>query len=482
MRTISDAMRAILNSGKQVGNNALIWKVVLVTWSGSEWVETTIPQVESINITKEETAAQSCDFTIVNVNPSDPTDYGYFNAHRNDTTHGKPQNSWYKVLVPNTRIRVYASYGNSDFITQFYGFIDTIDIDIQPDGAKLTIKCRDVSKILLDRYCNSTDTGVKSYYIAYPIGASVTPVYLDDGDTDPTLEDIVKDICMRAGFIEADIVTETSGFTLADIDGFIEFEEISWSDCIEQLKTKTGFDYWADEDGKLHFAHPQSQSHVVIDEEEMLIDEDPQPLLHPQVIESSLIVKSYDGNITYDLGDDYIFDSTDNSIARTPDSAIYSYDIVKVSYTYGDYIFKNGQNIMTLPLTMSHDKIYGTIIVRGDGVEYKIPISVDYKLWDGSQTWEDKILIVSDTGLLTEGDCQSVAERLLADMKERYISTEFRCQMIPHLQLRDVVQVVVYGTINELYIIDGIRLSYTANTGSTEMILKTHHFQGVSLE
>ena len=80
-----------------------------------------------MNITTNETSfSQTATFTICNVNPSDPTDYGYFTPHRNDTPRGKPSNSWYQQLVPGTtRIKIYMGYGDEQFLC-FYGLINVV--------------------------------------------------------------------------------------------------------------------------------------------------------------------------------------------------------------------------------------------------------------------------------------------------------------------------------------------------------------------
>jgi len=472
MRTISDSLRTKLNSRCLVGEDAPSCKVVWVeTILGVDY-EHVIPQIMDVQISKQDSAfSQTCSFTLANVNPSDPTDFGYFNPHRSDSTHNKPSNSWYGVIVPNKKIRVYMGYG-STLVTVFTGLIDTIEMSVKPDEAVMSVKCKDMGKLLLDNTASQVVSSVKSYLLEYPISVGVTTFHLLSTDTDPNLEDIVVDVCMRAGISYGDIVVEATGVKLSDTE-LGEFEKVTYSQIIEQIKTLTVFDFGFDEDGKAHFTHPQSKNITVTNEAVCMFGVDPQLLGHPAV-ESSVIVKNWGLSTTYTKNIDYTYDSSTNTLVRLPGGAIASDAWVKVSYSSVDFIFKNGQNIFQLPLTLSHDNIYGTIVVTGDGVETIVYSGAT--LWDGSVVLVDKVLFIEDNNIIDQDKCDAVADRLKLDMLERYTSTEFDVIPVPNLQLRDIIQIIVYGTISEAYLIDGMDLAYTASEGSMTQSLKCHHW------
>ena len=61
--------------------------------------------IENVKVNNEESQFNgSASFTIVNVNPSDHRDYGYYTPYRNSAL--KPQNEWFKQIIPSKKIRI----------------------------------------------------------------------------------------------------------------------------------------------------------------------------------------------------------------------------------------------------------------------------------------------------------------------------------------------------------------------------------------
>ncbi len=486
MREVSSELREQLRTITSNPLNPPTCKVVLVQEvEGYPDNEITIPQIRDVNVfTDESNFSNSCNFNIANVNPDNFKDYGYFNHHRNDPGRGKPTNFWSGLIVPNARIRVYMGYG-TELVRTFDGFIDTITMRVEPSDSILEVNCRDKAKLLMDQACNSTDDGVKQWYIMYPLDEYITPVYLDHTNQDPYLEEVVIDICRRAGFSIYDIEVEETGIRLSDTtEGILEFEDINWDAAINRIRDLSAFDFWVDEEGKAKFKRPQTKDITYVDEEVMMfgIPPEPQSLSKRTIVESSLVVKDWaNEELIYQRGIDYEYDPIENTIIRLVGGSIPIDQWVNVYYTYVAWRFINGLNIKMLPLTFSHDNVYAKLRVAGDGgigggIEATVNVSSNFEMWDGSKLPEDKLLTIVNEELLDEAQCLAFAEKLMYDMKTRYITVDFEVIPLPHLQLYDVIQIIVYGTILEGYLITGQTLSYKADTQELTQTINGHHF------
>ena len=491
MRSFSQGLRSAIYNNDMTGYPH-VCRVALVEWVGGIWENTYIPNLTNVNVTRTEALfSNTATFTINNVNPSDLTDYGYYNPHRSDPipAHLKPQNEWYLRIVPNVRIKIYMGLG-SDLCSVFYGLVDSIEINTEKESCKMQVTCRDMGKRFLDDcvHCiDSSEDPTLVWSIAYPIDATVTPYFLTSTDTDPKLEDIVTDICSRAGFGPFEIITDDTGLKLSDtIDGYLEFTDATWDECINRIIDLTVFEFWIDEDGIAHFGYPPSRGYTITNEEHMLISQSiPVPLNYPTVIPSSLVVKSYDENIVYHLDFDYFFDAATNSITIIEDTGdISPYDIVKVSYSYADFIFRNGMNIKKLsPFRMSHEKIYGRIKVIGndDGIFSIVTVSNDFKLWDGSNVSPYKMYVQENKDLLDEDACLVLATRLKQDMLDKYINIDFEVCAMPFLQIRDLIQIEVYGTVGQIYIVTGITFTADASSQKISQTISAYHYTNINL-
>jgi len=512
MQAITMSLKTILNNKKFINSDGVdnYPPICVVNYLSDSDVWTVIPQIIHVNISREETAlTQRCSFVVCNVNPDNIGDYGFFNPHRSDTTHSKPANDWYKILRGGRRIQVLMNYGVDNLVTVFTGVIDTVNMNINPTKATLEIDCRDFGRALCDQIVNSiiTVSGKKFNEITYPLGADITAVWLDSGDTDPTLRDIVKDIIMRAGLDDELIVNNNVLYhdwllSETNLEDDMPWENMTWAECIEKIKTVSGYHFWFDSNSIPHLDYTQKRALNYLNEGVELDDDVYSSLLNPQAY--NLVVKSNNLVTTYVEGVDYIVDYSTAQLARIlPGTSIPDNEVVKVSYDSVDWIFKNGINIMNLPLILSINEMYaGVKVMSGDGLECTLLFdnrkidddgnvtNTSYGfsggsnvMWDGAVINEDKIKIICDSNLGSNEQCEALAARLMYDMIDRYSNPEFICMAIPHLEMFDLVKLIVYGTaggaLGDAYIIDGITLNYEAPVKMT-MRLKTHYYRKIS--
>jgi tripeptide aminopeptidase len=177
MRTISAETAAILAT-KTI--NPII-KVVHVNYD--TLAETVIPNVTGFDISTDVSQfSNNCTITLLNVNPDNINDYGYFTPHRNDSTHNKPSNAWYKKLVPNARIKVYAGYHANDMVPVFYGLVDEVRAVSSSSNPTLTLVCRDMGKKLMDQNVNCLINDVLTWGMQYPPPTGCDAVYIAPGE------------------------------------------------------------------------------------------------------------------------------------------------------------------------------------------------------------------------------------------------------------------------------------------------------------
>lgn len=479
MRTLTASERNTLLNGTMIKHHAIVKYVKFVPLIGE--LETIIPNVIDIQVSMDDASfASSANFKILNVNNNNIKDWNYFTPYRKDAAHNKPQNDWYNVLVANTKIKIYAGVDTSQCI--FTGYIQTVDITNTFDNCIMNVKCLDLTKVLLEQYCNqtvtSTNTRVHEYII--PIQNDVTPKFLTVTDTNPPLEDILTDICMRANLPSSDFDFDATGKNLEDVIWSIQnngmFSWVKWADIIEQLKTITNYDFRQDADGIFKFKKKQNTNINIVDEVQMLSGEDWAYLSNPMTL--TVVVKNWDGSVTFHEGTDYEFDMTKCAIRRIATGNIEDLYSVKVSYSSVSFIFSEGINIKDIQLTLSSENIYAWVRVNGNGCGYSLRTTAHDQMWDGSKILPDSVYVVDAQELITEADCKALATKLKSDMLERYVSIELNVIPCAHLQIGDIIQIKVYGLVTEAYIITSINYSITASC--YEQKIKCHHYQYAS--
>jgi len=457
MRLIPAGITNLIKSKSMLGSDAPTGWIEFPTFG-----ESYVLQVTSMSVQREEAAdAQRLVFSFPNVNPADPTDTGYYTPYRS-TDFGKTANMWQNVLVPSTRVVAKMGYG-SNIATVFTGEIDEVRFSANPNDYTVSVDCRDLACLLIDKQIKLVLSGETEYYIEYPIPSGVTKYWLDSGTTViPDIADIVKDLCVRAGFAAADVIVEQTGIQLDPM-----WEKMSYMDCINDLCTAAGFEFWVDEDGKANFYHQTDRSPSVDDELHSLSANF--SLTHYPLVSGSEIFSSQAGG----AGTVFIKD-TDYTI-NYETGAVVPIGIVGncyCSYIYAAHVYREGEDIFGLNLTLSRRNVYGTIRVAGDGEEASA--TVTSPLWDGSRVDLDKVLFADNQYLDELTKVQKCANRLKSDMLNRYVSTDFVCVAHPWLQVGDCVQVIESSsTISEIYKVTSI--SFDLNPDGFSSNIKAFH-------
>lgn len=289
-----------------------------------------------------------------------------------------------------------------------------------------------------------------------------------------TIETVLKDLCVRAGFAANDVTIEPT-YQLAEIS----FERMSYGDAIEQLCTLSGFEFIVNEDGTATFCYPTDRQPEAPDEEVELNGTTAVNLANYPIVTASILVYSGAGKTgtLYSSSTDYVIvegtPSTAWTIARRAGSSISDGATVYVTYVYAAWVFKEGEDIFRLGLRLSRRDLYGKIIAEGD--DCTGTYSTDSPRWDGSTVPSDKVLFVQDENLDTDAKCTAMVNRLGADMLAHCTESEFAAVAVPWLQVGDCVQIIESSsTISEIYRITSI--DYDFSPDGFIMTFKSYHY------
>ena len=288
-----------------------------------------------------------------------------------------------------------------------------------------------------------------------------------------TIEMIVKDLLVRAGFAAADVTIEPT-YMLLDPT----FERMSYGDAIEQMCTLSGFELVIDEYGKPQFQFPSDRQPETYDGATLTGTTWVYLSTFP-IVTSTIVVSTGEdktGTI-YTVDVDYEVEAgtptTPWRIRRIVGGAIGSGSTVYVYYVYAAWVFTEGQDIFRLDLSISRQDLYGKIVVDGDTCSGLYETATPR--WDGSTVTTDKVLFVLDENLDTDEKCQKVANRLGGEMLARVIGCEFAAVAIPWLQVGDCVQIIESSsTISEIYRITCI--DFVFKPMSHIMTFKAYHY------
>jgi len=365
---------------------------------------------------------------------------------------------WYHKIWPNKMVTVKLGYGSSPQ-TVFTGLIDKINIRAWPQ--ELEISCRDLLKRALDQLVYVVIDGVTIYTVKY------------EGQT---LEYIFRDLALKAGWADVDVITEASGVTLETIT----FTHEAIADAFQRLSEIGGFEFYCDEAGKLYFVHATDRQPAIISASTVLAgtaytDIAGIPPGYPMV-DKSVIVKSADELTTYVEDTDYVVrlggSSANAAVARKAGSSIPDGATVKISCVYAGWVFKEGQDIVALDYTISDQDIYSRIIVisqnsagafvRGDenfnGVRYYDVLA-------------HKVLIVQAGDLASTNDqCAAIARRTGAATFTKPREANFEAVGNPYIQVGDCIQIIESSTtISEIYRITSMAHTMTPEGFKTRM-------------
>ena len=466
MKSISNELRTALYS-KNLISYPYYAHVYYVTYPN----EYEIPQISNIQINLSDgNFCNSASFEVVNVNPNNMTDFGYFNASRNDTLHLKPMNAWYDILKPGLDIRIYVEM-NEEISSIFYGTIYNLTTEVDTSGSKLKVQCYDLCKRRLQEASvhriDSSATPTLQWSIIYPLSATDDHIYLDESDTNPSLESIIIDICMRAGWSEAHIHVDPTYMNLSDLPGgMLEWTDVTWDKCINDIIDITVFDFHQDSDGELHFTYPKNRTIAVANEGIVFTKSgDPEvfdPIALSEKTAANIIVK--DNNNPATIYYDWDFNPAMNTITPREGGDIAKNCMCLIDYNHINWTFKNGINVKTLPVVFSHEQIYGRIKVTGIDTDINyIATLPSAQLWDGSTINEYKLLETTNQYCLDEAACHVVADKLMEKMIDKYISIPFEIIPLPQMELKDLLHIDVYGFCSDVYEVNSINLNWSPN-------------------
>lgn len=425
-------------------------------------------QVDKISIQREEAAdSQRMTFSLPNVNPADPIDVGYFNPYRSGNEFGQEINEWHCVIIPSRKVVAKMGYGDN-VTTVFTGEIDDMEMSAQPRDYSISADCRDMACKLIDKSISISISGKTKYYIKYPLPSGVKKYWITPGGTTkPDISDIVKDLCMRAGFSSASVIVEKTKIKLAP-----KFEKTTYMDAINELCTVSGFEFFVDEDGKARFYFPTDRQPSITNEEVYLSGTSYVSLEHNHLVSGSDIVKNESGSKTYKRDTDYAIDLENGKIRRVSSGAIPNNSTVKVSYVYAGWCFREGEDIFSLKFGSSRRNIYGSIRVAGKKKQGSA--STSSTLWDTSKVPKDKVLFADNQSLETSEECTECAARLKQDMLRRYTSAEFDAVGNPWIQVGDNIMIVESSTtVSEVYKV--LSINFELSPDGFVMAIKAFH-------
>ena len=300
-------------------------------------------------------------------------------------------------------------------------------------------------------------------------------------DKPPAVEDVIKDLCVRAGFLAANVhIVDLSGLCCDTI-----FINTRYIDAINSLLDMIGFELFISEINELYIRFPTGNQPRILAESHTLTGTNVYNLAKTNLLINSYIVTNTSVTKTYTNYVDYEIDFELGLIQRTPASTISSGDTVLVSYTYAAWVFREGIDIFSIPLNLSSRDLFGEIHVIGqngpDPTEiglWKISLTDDgeyYTAWDGMKIPMDKIDLHTNINLTTLAQCQASADRLGLDMLRKHIQCEFEAIPVPWLQVGDCIQVIEHVTgISEVYKITAI--NYSADGSGGRMTIKCYYY------
>lgn len=368
--------------------------------------------------------------------------------------------NWHEVLFPGVELYVEQGYG-ADLVRTFSGTIDDVIMRHSPGNAELELQCRDGMKLLLDQTITAADG---SHSITY---------------TGQTIEYIVNDLATKAGLTS--ITTEATGITLSTFT--TEWE--SYADAIQRLADMAGFEWYCDELNAFFFVYPTDrqpeQEDTLVLNGTTAVD-----LTEYPVVTASIRVYSGTGETgtLYALTTDYVIVEGDSesewTIARVAGSTIPDDGAVYVTYVYCAWVFREGEDIVSLDYGISGRDLASTIITHGaDADGNEIEATAAYTSAAYYNVLTDKIVKIDAPDADTEAKCQAIADRQELLMRTKARICQHVAIAVPWLQIGDTIMIIETTTgISEAYRI----LSMTPRQEAVEggqtflMDITTYHY------
>ena len=367
--------------------------------------------------------------------------------------------AWSHRLWPNKQVVVKLGYGATQPAV-FTGLIDKVSIRSFPQEIEIT--CRDMLKRALDQLVYLVTGDARTIYTV--LYQWQTPEY------------IFRDLAVKAGWADANVYTEYSGITIEAIT----FTHEAIADAFQRLAEMSGFEFYCDEIGVLRFVHATDRSPALTSVSATMIGTDYTgvvgiPAGYPMV-DGSVVVKIAGGAVTYVEDLDYtvrLGSSTENAaICRIEGGSITDGQTVYVSCVYAAWVFKEGEDIISLDYSITDQEIYRRIIVISQDANGKF-VRGDED-FDGVQYYgvlPHKVMIVQAGDLASSNEqCTSIAERTGAATLTKPREATFEAVGNPYIQVGDCIQVIESSsTISEIYRITSLTHSVTPAGYRTRM-------------
>jgi len=406
--------------------------------------------VISINTNRELSAlAQTASILIHNCLKSDGSLVGQYSPESG------VDSDWNNIILPGSSIEINAGYG-SDTIKIFEGEIDDVILTRDAKSATLEIEMRDYGAYLLDQ----SVTDGANRYITY---------------TNKTVEYIVNDLLTKAGFTS--ISTESTGMTISEIT----FDRMTYGEALEELITITGYEININESNEASFHRPNDRQP---EEEDTIVlnGTTAEELSQYPIVSDTIEVWSSSGKTgtQYEEDVDYTItegnDETPWEITRIGGGSIGDGATVYVSYVYAAWVFREGEDLISISYKYSRREIFGEIVVTGEDSEGEA-VSGKYTTSSPSNygVSADKVFFVDIRELDTDAKCQATADQLGSDMLKRFREVTAKVIGIPWLQIGDCINVRETSTgISEIYRI--LSMSIRIRKNGLFQTLKTYHY------
>lgn len=403
---------------------------------------------------------QSLNFELHNVAANNFKDSGYYSPDRAGT-------SWTGDIWPGKlvqlRVTVIAYSRDetgkpqeySETFVLFTGWVEDVDMTVDDKSSKMKVYCRDKASRLIDESIPEDEYGDR---------------WLEYAETD--IGDIIRDLVLKAGFTEADILDIGKTGILVDE----EFQDTTFANCIASLTEICGYEFFFDENGKAILRKPFTTTPTKTESFSFTETQDYHYLgfgndSYSAIIPKSDSVTSADGSYKYFRDVDYIIDYIKKVVKRTSTSTIPIGEALKITFNYTAYHYREGEDLYLLNYKISKSQIYGTVKVQGDGVEatYTIP-STYYGVG------QEKVLMAPrNVYLSTEDQCQKMANRLGYSMIRTFRRAEILGVGVPFLQFGDSLQITEHTTtISEVYRIAAI--SFIMQNGMLLTRARTYYY------
>jgi hypothetical protein len=353
---------------------------------------------------------------------------------------------FYHALWPSMGIFVAMGYGEH-YEWVFAGAIDEIYMKTWPQ--EITIIARDVLKRALDQTVTD-DLGQRSLsYTAW------------------SLLDIVFDLAIRSGWTVDNTYVDASADS---IETTVTFTHITYAEAFKQLAELYNYEFHVGREGEFYFQYATDRQPEAVDEAIVLNGTTAEEMLKYPVVTASIRVRSVadGGGDLYSAATDYEITEGDRStewtIKRRAGSTIPDGGTVYVSYVYAAWVFREGEDIISLGYSINDADIYRTITVLGKTeTDTVCHGNASYASADYYNLPTDKVLIVEDSTSTSSGQCENVAEKMVLAMGRGVREVEFEAVGNPYLWVGDCIMVIESSTtVSEIYQITSLTHSFNA--------------------